>query len=401
MSKKKQEEKEVKIIYCGLDTHKDTISACCYDSVTTEFFYETKMSTDLIEVLHYLEIVKEDLESDDESHTIQFVIGYESGCLGFSLAKSLIAAGYDCKVMATTTIVKTFKNNILKTDKLDAQMLAWNLSIGRCSYVHIPDDEDLQTRDYIRMVSSHKDERKRIQQRINAFVLSRGFHYNEKKDCTENDKKKKTKKKYWTIAHIKWLESITLDSLDREILNEYLDTYRYLNDKIERLEDKIHEFAQKDRYKDNVDILVCFKGIKETGAMTILTEVGDFNRFNSAQQVSAYYGLTPGQQSSGNKIKMMPTTKDGNPFVRKQVVETAHALGNGRVGFTSKDLKRRQRGKDVKLISYCNNASNRLIRKYNKLIAEGKHPNVAATAIAREFLCYVWGALTNHIEERL
>lgn len=47
-----------------------------------------------------------------------------------------------------------------------------------------------------------------MKQQILAYVLRFGFNYEGKSK--------------WTIAHMKWLRSLEMDDLEREILNEYL-----------------------------------------------------------------------------------------------------------------------------------------------------------------------------------
>ena len=42
---------------------------------------------------------------------------------------------------------------------------------------------------------------------------------------------------------MKWLKSIELKGLDKETLTEYLITYEYLTEKIERLDNRIEERA--------------------------------------------------------------------------------------------------------------------------------------------------------------
>ena len=45
------------------------------------------------------------------------------------------------------------------------------------------------------------------------------------------------------MAHIKWLQSLKLEGVLQDTLDEYFVTYEYLNDKIERLDRKIEELA--------------------------------------------------------------------------------------------------------------------------------------------------------------
>lgn len=53
-------------------------------------------------------------------------------------------------------------------------------------------------------------------------------------------------------------------------------------------------------------------------------------------------------------------------------------------------------GNPVKIIAYADRANDRLKRKFYKLAFKGSH-NVAATAVARELACFVWGMMTENI----
>ncbi|MDH4128840.1 MAG: transposase [Spirochaetota bacterium] len=67
-------------------------------------------------------------------------------------------------------------------------------------------------------------------------------------------------------------------------------------------------------------------GISLIGAMEILLELQDFNRFNSAKELAAYVGLTPSQYSSSDKVRMGRITKVGKNLVRGGLVESSWIL---------------------------------------------------------------------------
>ncbi|MEI3325719.1 MAG: hypothetical protein V8R64_04445 [Thomasclavelia sp.] len=70
------------------------------------------------------------------------------------------------------------------------------------------------------------------------MVLRRGLRYEGKSN--------------WTVAHIKWLETIELPVIVRETLNEYLKVYDYLNERIEKYDERIEEFSKEEEYKEPV-----------------------------------------------------------------------------------------------------------------------------------------------------
>lgn len=108
--------------------------------------------------------------------------------------------------------------------------------------------------------------------------------------------------------------------------------------------------------------------MKTATALAVLTEVGDFKRFASAPQFASYIGLTPGEDSSGDKSRRLGITKAGNRHVRMLLVEAAQSIARGRIGFKSKALKSRQEGNLPEVILYADKANERLRRRYYRMV---------------------------------
>ena len=186
-----------------------------------------------------------------------------------------------------------------------------------------------------------------------------------------------------------WIRELEMSEIQRETLNEYIAEMENLNDKIDRFMNRIDEMYQSDRYNEKVSKLRCFKGIDTFAAMTIQVETADFERFPSAKAYASYTGLTTGEHSSGDKNNRIGITKQGNTVIRKTLVECAQALVKGNVyAKKSQRLKSRQKGMDVNIIVYADKATERLKKKYQKLIERNVPRNKAIVAIARELACF-------------
>jgi transposase len=184
----------------------------------------------------------------------------------------------------------------------------------------------------------------------------------------------------------------------QESLDEYLITYNYLTDKIERLDKRIEEIADGERYREKVKRLSCLIGVKTHTALSTIVEIGDFKRFSKAEKLAAFIGLVPGEDSSGGKQKRTGITKAGNTHVRTLLVESAQGYTRGKAGYKSKDLKRRQYGNSPEVIAYADKANERLRKKYYRMmLSNNSKSNVAKTAIARELACFMWGMMTDNI----
>ena len=90
---------------------------------------------------------------------------------------------------------------------------------------------------------------------------------------------------------MKWLKNLDLTGLNKETLSEYLLTYEYLIEKIARLDNRIEELATGKKYQEKVKNMGCFLGIKTHTAMSMIVEVGDFNRFEKASKFAGFLGF--------------------------------------------------------------------------------------------------------------
>jgi transposase len=235
------------------------------------------------------------------------------------------------------------------------------------------------------MRADQKKALKVVKQQILALILRHGYRFDGGKN-------------YWTIKHVAWLKTLDLGGILQESLNEYLITYAYLTDKIDRLDKRIEEFADGESYREKVQKLVCLIGVKTLTALSVIVEIGDFNRFAKAEKLAAFLGLVPSEDSSGGKQSRGSITKAGNSHVRRLLVESAQSYTRGAVGYKSVDLKRRQKGNTPQVIAFADKANERLRRKFYRMtLKNGIQRNVAATAIARELACFMWGLMTDNI----
>lgn len=367
-------------LFVGMDVHKENFTLCCYDMEQDKVFYTQKLEPDHNQILNYLNTVRKTFRKD-----VEFVCGYEAGCLGFTLYHQLTQHGVNCVILAPTTMMKPAGKKKVKTDKRDAALIARCLAFRTYSPVNVPSTQDEEVKEFLRMRDDHKLALKKVKQQILAFCLRHGFRYS----ATKNN---------WTAAHIAWLRSLKPEGLYGEILSEYLLTYQMLADKLERLDQRIEELAAMEAYREGVKRLSCFLGIKTHTALATMVEVGDFQRFSSADRFASYIGLVPGEDSSSESVNRLGITKAGNTHVRRLLVEAAQSYARGQVGFKSTALKKRQEGNTPEVIAYADRANERLRRKYYKMVLrQGKRANVAKTAVARELACFIWGMMTDRI----
>ena len=107
------------------------------------------------------------------------------------------------------------------------------------------------------------------------------------------------------------------------MFNSYLVELEHRMDRLKVLEQTLADVASNEPYKERVDWLRCFRGIDTITALTIVAELHGFERFTSPRQLMSYLGLTPSEDSSGDKQRQGAITKAGNRRVRRMLIEAS------------------------------------------------------------------------------
>ena len=74
------------------------------------------------------------------------------------------------------------------------------------------------------------------------------------------------------------------------------------------------------------EILLSIPGIAETTATSMIGELGDIRRFQSANQINAFIGIDLRHYESGNFLAKEHITKRGNPYARKILFKCIHNI---------------------------------------------------------------------------
>ena len=128
-------------VYVGMDVHKESFTLCAYTFETEKGSYVQKTSPTYKEVLKYLEFLRSIYGND-----VNFICGYEAGCLGYTLYHQLTSRGVNCEILAPTTMLEQRSKKRIKTDKRDAEIIARCLAQHNYSPVHVPTAADEETK---------------------------------------------------------------------------------------------------------------------------------------------------------------------------------------------------------------------------------------------------------------
>lgn len=309
---------------------------------------------------------------------------YESGCTAYALCRGLRDLGYDCDIIAVSTLPRSTRDRQQKCDKLDARAILREITNPMSDYstVWVPDPEVEAARDLARLCSDAVNATKRAKQQLQAFLLRHGYVWNGKT-------KAGGRKKAWGRDHASWLASI---SFEEEAAQAAYDAYRnHVKQAIEferECRELVARESQKPRWKPYVDAIMRLKGLDVENAFLAAAEFGDFDRFDSGDQVSCWLGTVPRNNSSGEREKRGGVTKAGSSHLRRALVE-----GNASISRRNFGKKRLAEGQAVspEVERTAAKANTRLLKRYRHLTEDrGKPSNKARTAVVNEQVRWIW-----------
>ena len=91
----------------------------------------------------------------------------------------------------------------------------------------------------------------------------------------------------------------------QESFKRLLEQYHFLDEQINKQTDLLKKLSETELYKERVEILMTIPGIGMVAAMELLLELQDIKRFQRADQLAAYVGLTPSQYTSADALPVL------------------------------------------------------------------------------------------------
>jgi len=305
---------------------------------------------------------------------------YEAGVCGFTLKRRIEQFDCCCVVIAPSLVPRKPGERV-KTDRRDAKKLLMMFKAGLLTEVHAPNEQQEAARELTRLRETAKENLKRIRHQLLKLLSRHGYVYRDGH--------------HWTQKHIAWLRAIEFtESMLTSVFENYFNEMIYCIGRLEALDKEVGLLADSEEYKEIVGVLRCFHGIETLTAITILTEIFEFGRFESPRHLMSYLGLTPSEDSSGDKQRKGAITKTGNKRVRRLLNETSWHYRHRYV--PSKALKQRRKGQPQWAVDIADAAGRRLSKRHRHLVNNGKMPCKANIAVARELAGFIWFVVTQY-----
>ncbi len=305
---------------------------------------------------------------------------YEAGPTGYGLARRARAEGIELVVCAPGRADRAPTDRV-KTDKRDAVRLARRLAAGELTIVTVPSIEHEQLRDLVRCREDIRTDLMRARHRLGKFLLRREIYY-------------EGAAKAWTLKHRTWLAGLRFaDPPSRLTIADYLHAHDVLLARRDRIETELEQLTVASPWTETIARLRCLRGIDTLSALGLCAEVGEWRRFEHPDSLSAYLGIVPSENTTGERRRQGSITKAGSSHARRLLIEASyHYQRHPAIGET---LERRQRGQSAEIINIAWRAQRRLNARWRQLRHARKKPNgVVAVAIARELAGFCWELAT-------
>lgn len=251
-------------------------------------------------------------------------------------------------VVSDSNQVKAIAHAKVKTDKVDAEVLARLLKADFLPEVQMPDEKTWSYRQLISHLRLLSKERTAIKNSIWG-VLNRALIKPLFADI-------------FTQKGIRWLEEVKLDPLLRLQMNNLLLMLDAIAVAVKEGEESLEQIAVSEK---DIQLLLSIPGVGLKVALGLVSAIGDVNRFKTPNHLASYFGLTPRLSQSADRSYSGRITKAGTAYGRWLAIEAAQSLALSGSPITASYFK----------------------------IKNKKGHNVAVTALARKLVVVVWHML--------
>jgi transposase len=291
-------------VFVGMDVHKATVSVAVAEAGRQG------------EVRHLgsvenkpVAIAKLARRLERQHGRVEFV--YEAGSCGYNIQRQLAALGLACRICAPSLTPRKPGDRV-KNDRRDAITLARLHRAGELTYVWVPDALHEAVRDLVRARHAACVDVRRARIRIQAFLLRCDLRFEGKP---------------WSHRHRMWLSNRRFAHPAQQIaFPTYLNALEHEEARKAELDQQIRETLEQSPWAKLAAALQALRGIGPVVAATLVAEVGDFARFAHPRQLVAYFGLAPGEHSSGGTVRRRGITK-ARPATRWRAASSARPPG--------------------------------------------------------------------------
>jgi len=297
----------------GMDVHQETIVVCTLNT-DQEGNVQSEVRTFGTLTKHLFEMLKW-LESKSITH-----VAMESTGIYWKPVYNILEGYFDI-TLANAQRIKNVPGR--KTDVCDAEWIAKLLRVGLIEASFIPSEDLREMRDLCRLrkkrVGNLTAEKNRIQKYLEASnvklatvisdvfgvsgrnllgrLVSQGYVDAEDVEaCVKGSIKNKKEQVRDSL-----FGTITPHQL--ELIRDCWEHIEFLEKSLDSLDSKIDEHLQS--YRQEYELLQTIPGVSQVTAAALIAEIGvDMEQFPSAEHLSSWAGVAPGNHESAGKKKV-------------------------------------------------------------------------------------------------
>ena len=281
--------------YMGIDHHKQYSQFTLQDETGVELKSER--------VFNSLPDVKDFL--GDKPEEIRAVI--EAGRTSYVMVDMLRDLGVDIR-MAHASEVKAIAKAKIKTDKRDAKILADLLRADLIPEVYLRSRENRRAQRVLRHRAFYVESRTQVKNKIRVLLAQQGPELAEMKGL-------------FSRRGLDGLRRLELPALDQALLENLLDFYAHLEERIGQSDALVKELYTELKAAQRIDTI---PGFGRFLSVLAAVEIADIERFASAAKLHCYAGVVPSTRSSGDRSFHGKIIKSGNLMLRWAAVEAVY-----------------------------------------------------------------------------
>jgi transposase len=340
----------------GLDVHKESIAvASARAARDAEGVFWGRLGTrqrDIDQLIRPL-----------TSQATQLVCGDEAGPCGYWRSRDLSRTPLHGGVVAPS-LVPTQVGARVKTARRDATQLARLLRSGDLTPVYVPTVADEAIRD--RQAAKH---------RVQACLLRQDIRSEGRAT--------------WGPAPRRWRAAVGCPTPAQQIVcPEDVRAVAAHDARLQRRETALREQVQGWRLAPVVQARQAMRGVQCPGAVTRLADLGDLTRFETPRPLMSDLGLTPREDSRGDRRRQGPLTTAGHTCARRALIAGAWAYRYPATVSRHRHWRLEQGPKPIQHIRW--KAQGRLGQRCRSLTARGQHANQGVVAMARDMAAFLW-----------
>lgn len=243
-------------------------------------------------------------------------VAFEMTTNAFAIARLFKKASPARVIVSNPMKTKLIASARIKTDKIDAQVLAELARVDFLPEVWLPDEDTESLRRLVSRRTNLVRRRTAVKNDVHSILHRNLIEYDRPSVFASE-------------ASFRRLDISRLPALERLLVDDYRDEISGINERIEHAERLIAAFVcSNDKLLHQMDLLMTIDGISMVSAAGILSAIGDIKRFPSPKKLASYFGLVTSTFQTGDQRNVFhgSITKQGRAEARWFLAESAEAL---------------------------------------------------------------------------